>query len=321
MESKNKYTVFPIKYHNIWDLYKKHVSAFWTADEIDLSRDINDWNKLNENEQFFIKNILAFFAASDGIVNENLVLNFYEEIEITEMRSFYAFQIAIESIHSEMYSLLIDTYVKNKKEQNDLFDAVEKNDAVKLKAEWALKWTNREHASFIERLLAFIFVEGIFFSGSFCSIFWLKQRGLMPGLTLSNEFISRDERLHCDAGVELFLTLIDEKIIERPGLQLILNILQQAVDIEKKFITKSLPVKLIGMNCEKMCDYIEFVADRLLTQLGYVKVYNKQNPFSFMNLISLNSKTNFFESRNSSYIKPKVGNTQEENSFSLTEDF
>lgn len=298
-------------------MYKNAEASFWTAEEVDLSPDLHDWqNKLNDNERFFISRVLAFFAASDGIVNENLAINFLQEVQYPEARCFYGFQIMIENIHSEMYSLLIDTYVKDPAEKDYLLRAIETIPCVTKKAKWALRWITK--GSFAERLIAFAAVEGIFFSGSFCSIFWLKKRGLMPGLTFSNELISRDEGLHCDFACLLYVNHLQNKLSE----ETIREIIVDAVAIEKEFVTDALPVKLIGMNAELMCQYIEFVADRLLVALGCNKVWNATNPFDFMELISLQGKTNFFERRVGEYQKTGVAQTNsEQNTFSLDEDF
>ena len=278
-----RFVIFPIQYPDIWKAYKTHMALFWTTEEIDLSLDMNDWNdKLNDNERYFIKNILAFFAASDGIVNENLAMNFMNDVQIPEARSFYGFQIAIENIHSETYSLLIDTYITDPNEKSKLFNAIETIPCVKQKAEWALKWIS-DSSDFATRLVGFAAVEGIFFSGSFCALFWLKNRGLMPGLTFSNELISRDEGLHTDFAVLLFKHLGNDI----PDNNVVQNIISDAVSIEKQFITESLPCKLIGMNSELMSKYIEFVADRLVLQLGYDKIYGTANPFDFMEMISI----------------------------------
>ena len=350
-----KYTVFPINYPKIWDFYKKHVSSFWVVEEIRLSDDLEDWKKLSDNERHFIKSVLAFFASSDGIVNENLVANFYSEIEIAEVRQFYSIQMLIEAIHSEQYSLLIDTYVTDTAEKNHLFKAIETVPSIKKKAEWAIKWIeegntiktvipeqfmqrliklqlevqNKEYLEALDyithtrpnlaqRLLAFICVEGIFFSGSFCAIYWLKARGLLPGLATANQFIARDENLHVEFAIELFKTLgLDKQISPEKVIQIV----REAVDIEKEFITESLPVSLIGMNCDLMKEYIEYVADRWLVLLGYGKIYNSSNPFSFMELISVNDKTNFFESNVSSYQKASVGTNEKDRVFTLEDDF
>eukprot|EP00899_Mesostigma_viride_P023391 jgi/Mesvir1/4236/Mv22206-RA.1 len=300
MENKNRFTMFPIKYPDVWEMYKKAEASFWTAEEVDLSTDVQQWESLNANEQHFIKHVLAFFAASDGIVLENLASRFMMDIQIPEARAFYGFQIAIENIHSEMYSLLIDTYIKDSREKEHLFNSIEEIPCIKAKAEWAIKWIH-SNQSFAERLVAFACVEGIFFSGSFCSIFWLKKRGLMPGLTFSNELISRDEGLHCDFACLLYSHL--ENKLERSR---VLEILTNAVEGEQEFICESLSVDLVGMNAKMMRQYIEFVADRLLVALGYAKHYNATNPFDFMDLISLQGKTNFFEKRVGEYQKAGV---------------
>jgi hypothetical protein len=316
-DNKDRFVIFPIQHNDIWQFYKNAEASFWTAEEVDLSPDLHDWqNKLNDNERFFISRVLAFFAASDGIVNENLAINFLQEVQYPEARCFYGFQIMIENIHSEMYSLLIDTYVKDPAEKDYLLRAIETIPCVTKKAKWALRWITK--GSFAERLIAFATVEGIFFSGSFCSIFWLKKRGLMPGLTFSNELISRDEGLHCDFACLLYVNHLQNKLSE----ETIREIIVDAVAIEKEFVTDALPVKLIGMNAELMCQYIEFVADRLLVALGCNKVWNATNPFDFMELISLQGKTNFFERRVGEYQKTGVAQTNsEQNTFSLDEDF
>lgn len=317
MDNKDRFVIFPIQHSDIWSFYKKHEASFWTAEEIDLGADMVDWNnKLNDDERFFIKHVLAFFAASDGIVNENLAENFLHEVQYTEARFFYGFQIAIENIHSETYSLLIDTYIKDPVEKDKLFHAMDSMDCVKRKAEWALNWIDK--GNFAERLVAFAAVEGIFFSGSFCSIFWLKKRGLMPGLTFSNELISRDEGLHCDFACLLYT----RHLIERLPKKTVEKIITDAVEIEKEFVTDALPVNLIGMNAKLMQQYIEFVADRLLVELGNEKVYNAMNPFDFMEMISLQGKTNFFEKRVAEYQKAGVMNQRkDENTFTLDADF
>ena len=317
-ENPNRFVLFPIEHNDIWDIYKKAEASFWTAEEIDLHQDLMDWeNKLTADEQYFIKHILAFFAASDGIVNENLAENFVNEVQYTEAKFFYGFQIMMENIHSETYSLLIDTYVKDKAERNRLFNAIDTFDAIKKKADWALRWI--ESPSFAERLIAFAAVEGIFFSGAFCSIFWLKKRGLMPGLTFSNELISRDEGMHCDFAVHLHNTHLVNKVPQ----ERINQIITEALTIEREFITESLPVDLIGMNSRLMVQYLEFVADRLLTELNCPKVYNSENPFDFMDMISLEGKTNFFEKRVSDYRKAGVGMEQEStaDTFKFDSDF
>lgn len=358
----DRYTIFPIKYPKLWEFYQNQLSVFWTVSEVKLVDDLTDWNtKLNDNEKYFIKNILAFFAASDGIVNENLVLNFYNEVQIPEARSFYTIQMMIETVHSEQYSLLIDTYVSDKNERNKLFKAVETIPCIKKKAEWAMKWieegtthiemlpknildgliktfTNlsvcnnnelmndndvqktidyffKKRPSFAQRLLAFICVEGIMFSGSFCAIYWLKNRGLMSGLSTANEFISRDENMHTEFAIELY-KMCSQKVDE----QIVHQIFKEAVDIEKEFITESLPVSLIGINCKLMSEYIEYVADRWLILLGIPRLYNTQNPFTFMEMISLNSKSNFFEVFNSNYLRANSGATQEELVISFDSD-
>jgi ribonucleoside-diphosphate reductase beta chain len=297
-ENKDRFVMFPLKYHDIWGLYKQAQMSNWTAEEIDLAQDLTDWNeKLNADEKHFIKMVLAFFAASDGIVNENLAENFLKEVQYPEAKSFYGFQIAMENVHSETYSLLIDTYIKDSEEKDRLFHAIDNFPSIKEKADWALKWIASD--SFDERLIAFAAVEGIFFSGSFCSIFWLKKRGLMPGLSFSNELISRDEGLHCQFACLLHNRYIKNKVSE----ERIKEIICSAVDIEKKFITESLPVSLIGMNSKLMEQYIQFTADFWLQALGCQKVYNVENPFDFMDMISLQGKTNFFEKRVAEYQK------------------
>jgi ribonucleoside-diphosphate reductase beta chain len=315
-ENPNRFVLFPIQHDDIWSFYKKAQASFWTAEEIDLQSDLSDWeNKLNDNERHFVKHVLAFFAASDGIVNENLAENFLSEVQYTEAKFFYGFQVAIENIHSETYSLLIDTYIKNNEEKNFLFKAIDTLDCVKKKASWALNWI--DNGSFAERLVAFAAVEGIFFSGSFCSIFWLKKRGLMPGLSFSNELISRDEGLHCDFACLLYT----KHLIQKLPKETVQKIITDAVDIEKEFVTDALPVDLIGMNAKLMQQYIEFVADRLLVELGNSKVYNATNPFDFMELISLQGKTNFFEKRVGEYQKAGVTAGKQDNVFKIDEDF
>jgi len=313
-ENTNRFVIFPIQHDDIWEYYKKAEASFWTAEEIDLHQDLSDWEKLNDNEKFFIKNVLAFFAASDGIVNENLAENFVSEVQYAEAKFFYGFQIAMENIHSETYSLLIDTYIKNKEEKNKLFNALDTMPSVKKKAEWALKWV--ESDSFAERLIAFAAVEGIFFSGSFCSIFWLKNRGLMPGLSFSNELISRDEGLHCDFAVHLHNNHLINKVSE----ERIVEIISSALEIEKEFITKSLPVSLIGMNSDLMQQYLEFVTDSLLKDLKCKPLFNAKNPFDFMANIALENKTNFFEKRVADYSKSGVGSSSLDNSISFDGD-
>ncbi|MBS1496507.1 MAG: ribonucleotide-diphosphate reductase subunit beta [Bacteroidetes bacterium] len=313
-ENKDRFVILPIKYPKIWEQYKKHEASFWTAEEIDLSSDMKDWNAMNDGERHFISHILAFFAASDGIVNENLAVNFMSEVQLPEARCFYGFQIMMENIHSETYALLIDTYIKDPVEKDRLFHAIETVPAVKKKAEWALRWI--ENGSFAERLVAFAAVEGIFFSGSFCSLFWLKKRGLMPGLTFSNELISRDEGLHCE-----FACLLYSMLKGKLSKEEVFAIIGDAVEIEKEFISEALPVKLIGMNADLMKQYIEFVADRWLGELGYPKMFNATNPFDFMEMISLEGKTNFFEKRVGDYQKSGVIGGAKEQAFSIDEDF
>ena len=314
-ENPGRFVLFPIKYHDIWEMYKKQVASFWTTEEIDLFQDLNDWEKLNANEKHFIKYVLAFFSSSDGIVLENLAQQFCTEIQIPEARCFYGFQIAMENIHSETYSQLIDTFIKDEKEKQFLFNASQNIDVIKKKADWALKWINSKN-SFAERIVAFAAVEGIFFSGSFCSIYWLKKRSLMPGLTFSNELISRDEGLHCD-----FACLIYKHLLNKLSQEKIYEIICDAVDIEKEFITEAIPVELIGMNSKLMKEYIEFVADRLIYALGYKKVYNANNPFEWMEMISLQGKTNFFEKRVGEYQKANVMSKSEDKVFRLDADF
>jgi len=315
----NRFCTFPIKYHSIWEMYKKAEASFWTAEEIDLGSDYKDWESMKSGEQHFVKHILAFFASSDGIVLENLAVRFMKEIQIPEARSFYGFQIAMEGIHSEIYSLLIDTYIRDPEEKNHLFHAIQTVPVIQKKGNWAIKWINSDR-SFAERLIAFACIEGIFFSGSFCSIFWLKKRNLMPGLTFSNELISRDEGLHRD-----FACLIYSHLTNKLSQDVILEIVNEAVEIEKEFVCVALPVSLIGMNSQLMSDYIEFVADHLLVTLGLPKFYNKANPFDWMELISLQGKTNFFEKRVADYQKSGVMaslNVEEpKNTFAMDEDF
>lgn len=313
-KSENRFVLFPIKYDKIWEMYKKQKALFWTTEEIDFEKDLNDWNKLKEEEQYFIKNILAFFAGSDGIVMENLSQRFMSDTDISEIIAFYSYQMFIENVHGETYSLLIDTYIKDNEEKNKLFDAINTIPCVKKKAEWAQKWISSDSANFALRLIAFAIVEGVFFSGSFCAIFWLKKRGLMPGLTFSNELISRDEGMHTD-----FAVLLYSKIINKIPEDIVHSVFKEAINIEKEFIISSIPCKMIGMNSDMMSQYIEYVGDRLLNQLGYNKLYNVNNPFSFMELISLRPKGNFFEVRVSEYQKANVGKKKEE--FSLGDDF
>lgn len=351
----DRFCVFPIKYNNLWDFYKKHISTFWTVEEVLLNDDLTDWNKLNDNERFFIKNVLAFFAASDGIVNENLVLNFYNEVQIPEARQFYAVQMMMEAVHGEQYSLLIDTYINDSNEKEKLFNAVDNIPAVRRKAEWAMKWIQEgstlqqmipekhmetlkflsrsddfsdkvtealnfltcERPSFAQRLLAFVCVEGIFFSGSFCAIYWLKHRGLMPGLATANIFIARDENLHATFAIELY-KMLDNQLPQETAH----NIFKEAVEIEKEFITESLPVSLLGMNSNLMSQYIEFVADRWLVMLGYSKLYGSENPFGFMEMISLETKENFFETRTTNYARAGVGQIEADRTIAFDdEDF
>jgi ribonucleoside-diphosphate reductase beta chain len=322
--NKDRFVLFPIKHHDIWEMYKREEASFWTAEEIDLEQDIAHWKALSEDEKHFLKHVLAFFAASDGIVLENLAVNFTREVQSPEARCFYGFQIMMENIHAETYSLLIDTYIKDPDEREYLFHALDNVPAVRRKGEWALKWLSKKRASFAERLIAFAAVEGIFFSGSFCAIFWLKKRGIMPGLTFSNELISRDEGLHCE-----FAALLHSKLRNPAGEQAIHRIICDAVEIEKEFITEAIPVDLIGMNKQLMSQYIEYVADRLLSMLGCAKVYGTRNPFPWMEMISLQGKTNFFEKRVGDYQKAgvmgSVKDTQEnavrQQRFSLDEEF
>ena len=317
IENKDRFVLFPIKHHDIWEMYKKAEASFWTAEEIDLASDLVDWNeKLTSDEKHFIKHVLAFFAASDGIVNENLAVHFLNEVQYPEARCFYGFQVMMENIHSETYSLLIDTYIKDPVEKDKLFHAIDTVPCVGKKAEWAIRWIN--NGDFRERLVAFAAVEGIFFSGSFCSIFWLKKRGLMPGLSFSNELISRDEGLHCDFACALYTHHLKDKM----PIEKVTQIITDAVAIEKEFVSDALPVKLIGMNADLMCQYIEFVADRLLQALGCPRFYNASNPFPFMEMISLQGKTNFFEKRVAEYQKAGVmGKSEQNNVFKLDEDF
>lgn len=305
----NRYVLFPIKYDLIWKAYKKAEASFWKAEEIDLSKDVNDWNNLNDNQRFFIKNILAFFAGSDGIVLENLGLRFFQEIEIPEVRCFYGFQIAMENIHSETYSLLIDKYITDENEKKHLFNAIDTIPCVASKAKWAEKWINDKESNFATRLIAFACVEGIFFSGSFCAIYWLKNQGLMPGLTQSNELISRDERMHTDFAILLY-SMLNKKLDE----ETLHIIIKEAVTIEKEFITESIPCNMIGMNQVLMSEYIEYIADYLISQINtygtnYSKIYNTQNPFDFMELISIENKTNFFEKINTEYSLANVSDS------------
>jgi ribonucleoside-diphosphate reductase subunit M2 len=309
----NRFVMFPIAYDDIWQMYKKQVDCFWRAEEIDLTKDSDHWVTLNDDEKYFISSILAFFAASDGIVLENLASRFMTDVQISEARAFYGFQIAIENIHSETYSLLIETYIKDAAEKNRLFNAISFFPCIKKKSDWAQKWIKDNRSSFATRLVAFACIEGIFFSGAFCSIFWLKKRGLMPGLTFSNELISRDEALHCE-----FAILLYSKLLKKIDKARIHEIIKEAVEIETEFICEALPCKLIGMNSDLMTQYIQFVADRLCVQLGYKKIYNVTNCFQFMETISLESKTNFFEKRVSDYA---LANKNSDNAFEFSEDF
>jgi len=320
IENKHRWVMFPLQYPEIWEMYKKHEASFWTAEEIDLAQDMRDWDGLSNDEQHFIKHVLAFFAASDGIVNENLSTNFSDEIQVPEARAFYGFQMAMENIHSETYSLLIEQYIRDKDERMKLFHAIETIPAVAVKAQWAVDWMNPDR-SFYERLVGFACVEGILFSGSFCAVYWLKKRGLMPGLTFSNELISRDEGLHTD-----FACLIYKLLKHKLEDDMVHDIIRGAVAAEKEFICEALPCALIGMNSSQMMEYIQFVADRLLTALGHPKLYNTANPFDWMELISLQGKTNFFEKRVGEYQKKGVmasldGDAGDAAGFALDEDF
>jgi ribonucleoside-diphosphate reductase subunit M2 len=310
----NRFVMFPIKYNDIWDMYKKQVDCFWRAEEIDLTKDLNHWESLNSDERYFISMILAFFAASDGIVLENLATRFMSDIQVAEARAFYGFQIAMENIHSQTYSLLIETYIKDKVEKDRLFNAIEHFPCIKKKSDWAQKWIHDNRSSFATRLVAFACVEGIFFSGAFCSIYWLKKRGLMPGLTFSNELISRDEALHCE-----FAILLYSKLLKKIDKARIHEIIKEAVEIETEFICEALPCRLIGMNSVLMTQYVQFVADRLCVQLGYKKIYGVSNCFDWMQMISLESKTNFFEKRNDSYAL--ANKIESDDVFNLIADF
>ena len=314
-EENKRYVIFPIKHDDIWKMYKQAEANFWTTEELDLSKDMKDYESLTDNEQYFIKNVLAFFAASDGIVNENLVERFCNDVKVLEAKFFYGFQIAMENIHSETYSLLIDTYVKDIEEKARLLNAIDTIPSVKKKADWSLKWINDKSANFGTRVIAFAAVEGIFFSGSFCSIFWLKKRGLMPGLCHSNELISRDEGLHTE-----FAVLMYSMLQNKPSKETVINIIKEAVDLEIEFITESLPCNLIGMNMELMTQYIQYVADRLLLMLGIEKQYSVQNPFDWMEMISIQGKTNFFEKRVGEYSNVANSDTAD-NVFELGDDF
>jgi len=321
-ENLDRFVLFPIEHSDIWEMYKQEQACFWTAEEIDLAPDLDDWdNKLNDDERHFLKHVLAFFAASDGIVNENLVMNFSNEVQWPEARAFYGFQIMMENVHAETYSLLIDTYIKDKAEKTHLFKALETVPSVATKGNWAMRWLSRKRGNFAERLVAFAAIEGIFFSGSFCALFWLKKRGIMPGMTFSNELISRDEGLHCD-----FACLLHNKLVRGAGEKKIRQIISEAVAIEKEFIVEALPVSLIGMNCDLMAIYIEFVADRLLVAFGCAKMYDAENPFPWMEMISMQGKTNFFEKRVGEYQKAGVLNAGSnlgsvQTTFSMEEDF
>ena len=309
----NRFVMFPIQHDDIWQMYKKQVDCFWRAEEIDLSKDLDNWESLNQDEKYFISMILAFFAASDGIVLENLASRFMRDVQLSEARAFYGFQIAMENIHSETYSLLIETYIKDKEEKSKLFNAIENFPCIKKKSDWAQKWIHDNRSSFATRLVAFACVEGIFFSGAFCSIYWLKKRGLMPGLTFSNELISRDEALHCE-----FAILLYSKLLKKMDKSRIHELIKEAVEIETEFICDALPCRLIGMNSEMMTQYIQFVADRLCVQLGYKKIYNVSNPFDWMEMISLEGKTNFFERKVGEY---SLANKHAEDAFVFSEDF
>ena len=314
--TSDRFVIFPIRHEDVWQMYKKAEASFWTAEELDLTDDLDHWHKMTKDERNFIVHVLAFFAASDGIVNENLAMNFATEVQWPEARCFYGFQIAMENIHSEVYSLLIDTYVKDAEAKTHALCAVETMPCVREKAEWALQWTNRDSASFAERLVAFAVVEGVFFSGSFCAIFWLKKRGLMPGLCTSNELISRDEGLHCD-----FACLLYNKLAHPASTQRVHTLVRQAVEIEQRFVTQALSVAVIGMNSSLMSQYIEFCADRLLRSLNVPVLYDTPNPFDWMTLISLQGKTNFFEKRVSEYAKAGIMEDLTEKQFSVDVDF
>jgi ribonucleotide reductase beta subunit family protein with ferritin-like domain len=310
----NRFVMFPIKYDDIWKMYQKQVDCFWRPEEIDLSKDLKDWDSLNDNERYYISMILAFFAASDGIVLENLAMRFMNDVQVSEARAFYGFQIAMENIHSHTYSVLIETYIKNSEEKNKLFNAIEHFPSIKKKAVWAQKWIHDNRSSFATRLIAFACVEGIFFSGAFCSIFWIKKRGLLPGLTFSNELISRDEALHCE-----FAVLLYNKLLKKMNKTRVHEIIKESVEIETEFICEALPCRLIGMNSQMMTQYIQFVADRLSVQLGYDKIYNVINPCDFMELISLESKGNMFERKIGEYAL--ANKTQTDDIFDMSEDF
>ena len=313
-EDDNRYVMFPIQDQSIWQMYKKQVDCFWRAEEIDLSKDMAQWEGLQKEEKYFISMILAFFAASDGIVLENLAARFMGEVQLSEARAFYGFQIAMENVHSETYSLLIDTYIKDREEKTMLFHAIHNFPCIKKKADWAIKWIQDKRSSFATRLIAFACIEGIFFSGAFCSIYWLKKRGLMPGLTFSNELISRDEALHTE-----FAVLLYSKLNKKVNKAKVIEIIKEAVEIEKEFICDALPCRLIGMNSELMCQYIEFVADRLIVQLGHDKMFGTKNPFDFMEMISIEGKTNFFEKRVAEYAL--ADKTKKDDVFDFSDDF
>lgn len=313
-ESNDRYTMFPVKYNDIYQIYKRQIDSFWRTEEVDLSKDLNDWASLNDDEKYFISMVLAFFAASDGIVMENLNINFCNEVQVAEARAFYSFQAAMESIHSEMYSILIDTYIRDTEQKNKLFKSLENFPCIAKKAQWAQKWMGDKRSSFASRLIAFACVEGIFFSSSFASIYWIKKRGLMPGLTLSNEFISRDEALHTE-----FAVLLYSKLNKKVNKKRVMEIIKEATEIEKEFITEALPCRLIGMNAKLMSQYIEFVADRLSLQLGYDKIYGSSNPFDFMELISVEGKTNFFERFVSDYAL--ADKTKSDDIFDMNAEF
>ncbi len=313
-EDVNRYVMFPIQDQSIWQMYKKQIDCFWRAEEIDLSKDTADWEGLQKDEQYFISMILAFFAASDGIVLENLASRFMSEVQLSEARAFYGFQIAMENIHSECYSLLIDSYIKDREEKTKLFQAIDNFPCIKKKADWSIKWIQDKRSSFATRLIAFACIEGIFFSGAFCSIYWLKKRGLMPGLTFSNELISRDEALHTE-----FAILLYSKLNKKVNKAKVIEIIKDAVDIEKEFICEALPCRLIGMNSDLMCQYIEFVADRLIVQLGHEKMFDTKNPFDFMEMISIEGKTNFFEKRVAEYAL--ADKTKNDDVFDFGDDF
>ena len=310
----NRFVMFPIKYDDIWKMYKKQVDCFWRAEEIDLTKDLKHWESLTPDEKYFLSMILAFFAASDGIVLENLGLRFMNDVQVSEARAFYGFQIAMENIHSQTYSLLIETYIKDNEEKDKLFRALENFECIKKKGDWAQKWIKDNRSSFATRLIAFACVEGIFFSGAFCSIYWMKKRGLMPGLTFSNELISRDEALHCE-----FAVLLYSKLVNKVKKSRVYEIIKEAVEIEMEFICEALPCRLIGMNSQMMTQYIQYCADRLCVQLGYDKIYQVSNPFDFMELISLEGKVNFFEKYNDSYAL--ATKTKDDNTFEFSEDF